>query len=94
MQESIPYFNGHYDHWCMLMEKILRSKEYFPIVDDGIGVLVEGDFLTNAQKAEFEERKLKDLEEKNHRIQSTERPFLKRIICKKNFQRYMELNEK
>jgi hypothetical protein len=25
---SIPKFDGHYDHWSMLMENLLRSKEY------------------------------------------------------------------
>jgi hypothetical protein len=28
MQAAIPKFDGHYDHWAMLMENFLRSKEY------------------------------------------------------------------
>jgi hypothetical protein len=28
VQPAIPRFNGHYDHWSMLMENFLRSKEY------------------------------------------------------------------
>ncbi|KAK6936358.1 Cleavage/polyadenylation specificity factor, A subunit, C-terminal [Dillenia turbinata] len=28
VQPSIPRFDGHYDHWSMLMENFLRSKEY------------------------------------------------------------------
>ena len=28
VQPAIPKFDGHYDHWSMLMENFLRSKEY------------------------------------------------------------------
>ena len=28
VQPAIPRFDGHYDHWAMLMENLLRSKEY------------------------------------------------------------------
>ncbi|KAH0737556.1 hypothetical protein KY290_036261 [Solanum tuberosum] len=27
VQANITHFNGHYDHWSMLMENFLRSKE-------------------------------------------------------------------
>ncbi|KAK6915918.1 hypothetical protein RJ641_018779 [Dillenia turbinata] len=29
LHEAIPGFDGHYDHWSMLMEKFLRYMEYF-----------------------------------------------------------------
>nr|DAD24124.1 TPA_asm: hypothetical protein HUJ06_025587 [Nelumbo nucifera] len=29
VQPAIPRFDGHYDHWSMLMENFLRSKEYW-----------------------------------------------------------------
>ena len=32
-QPSIPKFDGDYDHWSMLMENLLRSKEYWSIVE-------------------------------------------------------------
>lgn len=35
VQPAIPKFNGHYDHWSMLMENFLRSKEYWSLVEDG-----------------------------------------------------------
>lgn len=70
VQAAIPHFDGHYDHWSMLMENILLSKEYWPIVENGIGPLTEGEVLTNAQKAEFEARKLKDLKENNYLFQA------------------------
>lgn len=66
VQVAIPRFDGHYDPWSIMMENFLRSKEYWPIVEDGIGAPTEGDVLTNAQKTEFEGRKLKDLNVKNY----------------------------
>ncbi|KAH0681183.1 hypothetical protein KY284_022268 [Solanum tuberosum] len=45
VQVAISHFDGHYDHWSMLMENFLRSKEYWPIVEDSIGVLVEGEAI-------------------------------------------------
>ncbi|PNX66808.1 retrovirus-related Pol polyprotein from transposon TNT 1-94, partial [Trifolium pratense] len=38
MKPSIPKFDGHYDHWAMLMENLLRSKEYWTQIEDGIAV--------------------------------------------------------
>ncbi|KAI5383484.1 hypothetical protein KIW84_070748 [Lathyrus oleraceus] len=31
-----PRFDGHYDHWSMLMENFLRSKEMWNLVDEGV----------------------------------------------------------
>ena len=31
IQPAIPKFDGHYDHWSMLMENFLRSKEYWSL---------------------------------------------------------------
>ena len=30
---AIPHFDGQYDHWSMLMENVLLSKEYWSIVE-------------------------------------------------------------
>lgn len=35
IQAMIPCFNGHYDHWSMLMKKILSSIEHFDLVQTG-----------------------------------------------------------
>lgn len=32
VQSSISYFDGHYDHWGMLMENLLKYKEYWQVV--------------------------------------------------------------
>ncbi|XP_049361013.1 uncharacterized protein LOC125825744 [Solanum verrucosum] len=36
VQPAIPRFDGHYDHWNMLMENFLRSKEFWPVVSTGV----------------------------------------------------------
>lgn len=36
VQPSIPRFDGHYDHWSMLIENFLKSKEYWNIVEFGV----------------------------------------------------------
>ena len=34
-QPSIPRFDGRYDHWSMLMENFLLSKELWGLVETG-----------------------------------------------------------
>ena len=64
VQPAIPKFDGHYDHWEMLMETLLRSKEYWTIVEQGIPVLPA---TPNAEQRKLvEEGKLKDLKAKNY----------------------------
>ncbi|KAL6347099.1 hypothetical protein AAG906_012350 [Vitis piasezkii] len=41
-QPIVPRFDGYYDHWAMLMENFLRSKEYWSIVENGIPLIVKG----------------------------------------------------
>ena len=48
VQPTIPKFYGHYDHWSMLMENFLRSKEYWSLVETGILAAAEGVELTEA----------------------------------------------
>jgi len=33
VQPAVSKFDGHYDHWAMLMEFFLRSKEYWGVVE-------------------------------------------------------------
>ena len=33
VQAAIPQFDGHYDHWAMRMENLLRSKEYWDLIE-------------------------------------------------------------
>jgi hypothetical protein len=50
VQPSIPKFDGHYDHWAMVMENSLRSKEYWSLVENGIPTAVGGAESTEAQR--------------------------------------------
>ncbi|XP_047258982.1 uncharacterized protein LOC124891213 [Capsicum annuum] len=84
VQATIPQFDGHYDHWSMLVENFLRSNEYWPIVEDGIDTPAVGKILTNAQKIELEAKKLKDLKVKNYLFQAIDRPILETILYKEN----------
>ena len=85
VQAAIPCFDGHYDHWSMLMENFLRSKEYWPIVEAGIEAPAMTIVLTETQKIELEGRRLKDLKAKNYLFQAIDRPILETILSKKTF---------
>lgn len=66
VQPAIPRFNGHYDHWAMLMENFLRSKEYWDLIENGILMVADGIEPTEAQCKLIEEQKLKDLKVNNY----------------------------
>lgn len=80
VQPAIPKFDGHYNHWSMLMENFLRSKEYFDLVEMGIEI-PEG-ILTAAQQKKVDEHKLKDLKVKNYLFQAIDRSILETILEK------------
>ncbi|XP_035544147.1 uncharacterized protein LOC118347923 [Juglans regia] len=82
VQEAIPHFDGHYEHWSKLMENFLRSKEYWLITEFGIEEPTTNTVLTDAHKTELEGRKLKDLKAKNYLFQAINRPILEIILSK------------
>jgi len=92
VQPAIPRFHGHYDHWAMLIENFLRSKEYWDLVENGILVVVEGVEPIKAQCKLIVEQKLKDLKVKNYLFQVINREVLE-IILKRDTTRYMRFNE-
>nr|GEV79467.1 retrovirus-related Pol polyprotein from transposon TNT 1-94 [Tanacetum cinerariifolium] len=79
-QPNIPKFNGDHDHWSLLMENLLRSKEYWFVVENGIPE--EGENQTPAQKKNLEDMKLKDLKAKNYLFSSIDKSILKTITKK------------
>nr|DAD33589.1 TPA_asm: hypothetical protein HUJ06_012440 [Nelumbo nucifera] len=81
VQPAIPRFDGHYDHWSMLMENFLRCKEYWN-VESGVAAPEDGRALTDAQKTELEGLKLKDLNAKNYLFQAIDRSILETILNK------------
>ena len=82
VQPAISRFNGHYDHWSMLMENFLRSKEYWIVIVSGVAEPAAGVVLIDAQKVELEGKKLKDLKAKNYLFQAIDRFILETILCK------------
>ena len=82
MQPAIPKFDGHYDHWALLMENFLRSKEYWGLVENGIPESVEGTPLTEVERKYIDDQKLKDLKAKNYLFQALDRSILETILNK------------
>ncbi|XP_075645817.1 uncharacterized protein LOC142616979 [Castanea sativa] len=80
VQPAIPKFDGHYDHWSMLMENFLRSKEYWSLVETGIPAAVEGVEITEAQQKSIADQKLKDLKVKNYLFQAIDRTIMETIL--------------
>jgi hypothetical protein len=80
VQPAIPKFDGHYDHWSMLMENFLRSKEYWSLVETGIPAAAEGVELTKAQQKSIADQKLKDLKVKNYMFQAIDRTIMEMIL--------------
>ncbi|KAG5103498.1 hypothetical protein JHK84_048467 [Glycine max] len=82
VQPTIPRFDGHYDHWSMLMENFLQSKEYWHVVESGVETPNADVALTETQQKELEGLKLKDLKAKNYLFQAINRSILETILCK------------
>ena len=66
VQPAIPRFDGQYDHWAMLMENFLCSKEYWDLIENEILMVAHGIEPTEAQFKLIKEQKLKDLKVKNN----------------------------
>ena len=66
----------------MLMEKFLRSKEYWGLVENGIPVATEGVVLTYAQRKNIKDQMLKNLKAKNYLFQALDRSILETILNK------------
>ena len=64
----------------MLIENFLRSKEYRGLVENGILAATKG--LTDAQRKNIEDQKLKDLKAKNYLFQAIDRSVLETIFNK------------
>ncbi|KAF2313315.1 hypothetical protein GH714_010300 [Hevea brasiliensis] len=87
VQPAIPRFDGHYDHWSMLMENFLRSKEYWTVVESGLADPAADVVLSDAQKAEHQALKLKDLKAKNYLFQAIDRYGHYQSECRTNLNR-------
>lgn len=80
VQPAIPKLDGHYDHWCLLMENFLRSKQYWDLIENGIPSARANQ--TEGQRKAIEDAKLKDLKVKNYLFQAIDRSVLETILNK------------
>ena len=80
VQPVIPKFDGYYDHWAMLMENFLRSKEYWDLIEKEIPTAT-GE-ATEAQCKVITDLKLKDLKVKNYLFQAIDRNIIETILNK------------
>ncbi|GAU26636.1 hypothetical protein TSUD_102440 [Trifolium subterraneum] len=75
---SIPKVDGFYDHWAELMENLLRSKDYWSLIETGVIVAPENPTAEQTQAAA--ESRLKSLKVKNYLFQSIDRSILETIL--------------
>ena len=82
VQPAIPRFVGHCDHWNMLMENFLRSKEYWQVVETGVSAATDDTDLSDEQLKVIADQRLKDLRAKNYLFQAIDRSILQTILDK------------
>ncbi|MCH84026.1 retrovirus-related Pol polyprotein from transposon TNT 1-94 [Trifolium medium] len=73
LQTTVPKFDGYYEHWSMLMENLLQSKEYWPLIETGVTVAPPN--ATAEQQCIANESKLCDLKVKRAQLQALRREF-------------------
>ncbi|CAJ2629448.1 unnamed protein product [Trifolium pratense] len=76
----IPQFDGYYEHWAMLMENLIRSKELWSLIENGVTLTPANATVEQQQAAEA--NKLKDLKVKNYLFQSIERSIIETILIR------------
>ncbi|PNX68494.1 retrovirus-related Pol polyprotein from transposon TNT 1-94, partial [Trifolium pratense] len=78
LQPIVPKFDGYYEHWSMLMENLLRSKEFWPLIENGVSIAPAN--ATAEQVRLANESKLNDLKVKNYLFQSIDRTIMETIL--------------
>ncbi|KAJ0857307.1 hypothetical protein HanRHA438_Chr13g0588531 [Helianthus annuus] len=87
---SVPRFDGDYNHWCMVMETLLRSKEFWDVIEQGFQEPQAGEQLTPTRRTNLERMKLKDLKAINYLYPSIDKQILKTIAKKDSAKRIWE----
>ncbi|XP_045802529.1 uncharacterized protein LOC123896147 [Trifolium pratense] len=77
---KVPKFDGYYEHWAMLMENLIRSKELWSLIEPGITAAPPD--ATADQLQAIEALKLKDLKVKNYLFQSIDRSIMETILVR------------
>jgi hypothetical protein len=76
----VPKFDGFYDHWAMLMENLLQSKEIWSSIDPRVTVAPEN--ATAEQLEEARVSRLQDLKVKSYLFQAIDRTILETILTR------------
>ncbi|CAL2229173.1 unnamed protein product [Prunus armeniaca] len=82
VQPAIPRLDGHYDHWSLLMENFLQSREYWSLGENCITEAAAETILTKAQRKALANQKVKDLKVKNFLFQAIDHVTLETILKK------------
>ncbi|GAU31303.1 hypothetical protein TSUD_315120 [Trifolium subterraneum] len=77
---AVPKFEGYYEHWAMLMENLLPSKEFWPLIETGVTIVPPN--ATVEQLRIANESKLLDLKVKNYLFQSIDRTIMETILTR------------
>jgi hypothetical protein len=80
LQPAVPKFDGYYDRWSMLMENLLRSKDYWSLIENGVTTAPAN--ATAEQRKLAEESNIRDLKVKNYLFQSIDRTILETILVR------------
>lgn len=78
----VPKFDGDYEHWAMLMENLIRSKEWWDLIETGIPRQERNVILTGPQRTEMAEKTVIDHKVKNYLFASIDKTILKTILKK------------
>ncbi|CAM8945457.1 unnamed protein product [Rhodiola kirilowii] len=78
----VPKFDGDYDHWSLLMENLLRLKEFRSMVENGVKEPRKEEDISAAQQKLLDDARLKDLKAKNYLFQAIDKSILKTITHK------------
>ncbi|KAJ0509944.1 putative RNA-directed DNA polymerase [Helianthus annuus] len=87
---SVPRFDGDYDHWSLVMETLLRSKELWVAIEIGFKEPREGEQLTPTQRTNLEAMRIKDLKARNYLYQSIDKQILKTMTQKESAKKIWE----
>ncbi|GAA0187367.1 hypothetical protein LIER_34655 [Lithospermum erythrorhizon] len=79
--QTIPHFDGHYDHWSEMMENLLRAKGLWSVIERGHVEPLNTDMLNDNQKALLDQSRIRDYQKKfggNEKIKKSKRNTLLR----------------
>ncbi|XP_076937356.1 uncharacterized protein LOC143604910 [Bidens hawaiensis] len=78
----VPKFDGDYDHWSLVIETLLKSKEYWVAIECGFKEPTPREQVTPTQRTNLEAMRIKYLKTHNYLFQSIDKQILKTITQK------------